>query len=48
MFEGKAYLNQVRRELQDLIGSGFLLTDDLHHVLKRAGRAWDWVHRLER
>jgi hypothetical protein len=44
----QAYLNQVRRELQDLIRSGFLLTDDLHQVLQRAGRTWDWVHRLDR
>jgi hypothetical protein len=44
----QAYLNQVRRELRDLIGSGFLLTDDRHHVLQRAGRTWDWVHQLDR
>ena len=44
----QAYLNQVRRELHDLIRSGFLLTDDLHHVLQHAGRTWDWVHSLER
>lgn len=44
----QAYLDQVRRELKDIIRSGFLLTDDLHRVLQRAGRTWDWVHRLDR
>lgn len=42
------YLEQVRREAQHLIGSGFLLTDDLQYVLQRAGRSWDWVRALER
>ena len=42
----QAYLNQARRELEDLIRSGFMLADDLHHAQRRAGRTWDWVHRL--
>jgi hypothetical protein len=44
----QAYLTQVRRELQDLISAGFLLTDDLQRALKRAGRTWNRVHSLER
>ncbi len=44
----QAYLNQVRREVQDLVRSGFLLADDRHHVLQRAARTWAWVHGLER
>ena len=44
----QAYLTQVRGALGDLIGSGFLLSDDRDHVLQHAERTWDWVHRLER
>jgi hypothetical protein len=42
------YLNQARRELEDLIRSGFMLTDDLDHAQRRAGRTWDWMQSLVR
>ncbi len=44
----QAYLNQARRELEDLIRSGFMLADDLDHAQRRAGRTWDWVQDLVR
>lgn len=38
------YMDEVKEELEDLVRSGFLLTEDRDHVLQHAGRTWDWVH----
>jgi Alpha/beta hydrolase domain len=36
-----AYLDQVRRAADGLIGSGYLLPEDLAHILAHSARRWD-------
>ena len=38
-----SYLKRVKQTTSDLVGQGFLLTEDIPRVMRRAGAMWDWL-----